>query len=212
MALGGWLANGWQDVPCDFGKHRPLYEWPICTKGLGDHSNDARGHSFTGDSALAASHIFRRTSACISASDAGGFAPGVFGASTKINSTGVLRGPETLWGNNASAFVEAATEDAVERVGKAFKCPTTVLGNLDTAALIAQARAAGAEQIITPYTPIGPVADALTRIAPILAAEGVPLVQIRRAWDENFWPHATKGFFPFKENIPKIHKDMGLSR
>jgi deoxyribodipyrimidine photo-lyase len=56
------------------------------------------------------------------------------------------------------------------------------------------------------------VADALTRIAPILAAEGVPLVQIRRAWDENFWPHATKGFFPFKEHIPKILKDMGLSR
>jgi deoxyribodipyrimidine photo-lyase len=136
----------------------------------------------------------------------------VFGVSTKINSTGVLRDPETLWGNNARAFVEAATEDAVERVRKAFKCPTTVLGNFDTAALIAQARAAGAEHIITPYTPIGPVADALTRIAPILAAEGVPLVQIRRAWDENFWPHATKGFFPFKEHIPKILKDMGLSR
>ena len=136
----------------------------------------------------------------------------VFGASTKIISTGVLRDPETLWGNNARAFVDAATEDAVERVGKAFKCPTTVLCNFDTAALIAQARAAGAEQIITPYAPIGPVADALTRIAPILAAEGVPLVQIRRAWDGNFWPLATKGFFPFKEHIPKILTDMGLSR
>jgi deoxyribodipyrimidine photo-lyase len=136
----------------------------------------------------------------------------VFGASTKIISTGVLRDPETLWGNNARAFVEAATEDAVERVGQAFKCPTTVLCNFDTAALIAQARAAGAEQIITPYAPIGPVADALTRIAPILAAEGVPLGQIRRAWDGNFWPLATKGFFPFKEHIPKILKDMGLSR
>ena len=136
----------------------------------------------------------------------------VFGASTKIISTGILRDPKTLWGNNARAFVEAATEDAVERVGKAFKCPTTVLGNFDTAALIAQARAAGAEQIITPYAPIGPVADALTRIAPILAAEGVPLVQIRRAWDGNFWPHATKGFFPFKEHIPKTLKEMGLSR
>jgi deoxyribodipyrimidine photo-lyase len=87
-----------------------------------------------------------------------------------------------------------------------------VLGHFDTAALIAQTRATGAEQIITPYAPIGPVADALTRIAPILAAEGVPLVQVRRAWDENFWPHATKGFFPFKENIPKILKGMGLSR
>ena len=37
----------------------------------------------------------------------------VFGASTKVNSTGVLFDPETLWGNNARAFVKAATEDAV---------------------------------------------------------------------------------------------------
>jgi deoxyribodipyrimidine photo-lyase len=55
------------------------------------------------------------------------------------------------------------------------------------------------------------VADALARIAPSLALEGIPLVQIRRDWDERFWPHATKGFFPFKERIPKILKDTGLS-
>lgn len=135
-----------------------------------------------------------------------------FGASAKIIGASILVDPETLWGDNARAFVAATTNDVTERVGNAFKCPTTVLGNLDSAALIAQARAAGAEQIVTSYAPTGPVADALSCIAPILAAEGVPLVQVRRAWDENFWPHATKGFFPFKENIPKILKEMGLSR
>ena len=136
----------------------------------------------------------------------------VFGAPAKIIGASILVGPETLWGDNARAFVAATTNDVTERVGNAFKCPTNLLGNLDAAALTAQARAAGAEQIVTSYAPTGPIADALCRIAPILAAEGVPLVQIRRAWDENFWPHATKGFFPFKKNIPKILKEMGLSR
>lgn len=136
----------------------------------------------------------------------------VFGAPAKISGAGVLFDPETFWGENARSFAEAATGDATERVGNAFKCPTTRLANLDTPNLIAQAREAGAGQIITPYAPVGPVADALTRIAPLLAAEGIPLIQVRRAWDENFWPHATKGFFPFKERIPKILKEMGLSR
>lgn len=136
----------------------------------------------------------------------------VFGAPAKISGAGVLFDPETFWGENARSFAEAATGDATERVGNAFKCPTVMLANLDTPNLIAQAREAGAEQIITAYAPVGPVADALTRIAPLLAAEGIPLIQVRRAWDENFWPHATKGFFPFKERIPKILKEMGLSR
>jgi len=136
----------------------------------------------------------------------------VFGAPAKIIGASILVDPETLWGDNARAFVAATTNDVTDRVSNAFKCPTTLPGNLDAAVLIAQARAAGAEQIVTSYAPTGPIADALCRIAPILAVEGVPLVQIRRAWDENFWPHATKGFFPFKENIPKILKEMGLSR
>jgi deoxyribodipyrimidine photo-lyase len=136
----------------------------------------------------------------------------VFGAPAKIIGASILVDPETLWGDNARAFVAATTNDVTERVSNAFKCPTNLLGNLDAAALITQARAAGAEQIVTSYAPTGPIADALCRIAPILAAEGIPLIQVRRAWDENFWPHATKGFFPFKENIPKILKEMGLSR
>lgn len=136
----------------------------------------------------------------------------VFGAPAKISGASILFDPETLWGDNARAFVAATINDASERVGNVFKCPTTVLDTLDAATLITQARAAGAEQIVTSYAPVGPVADALARVAPILASEGVPLIQVRRAWDENFWPLATKGFFPFKEKIPKILQEMGLSR
>lgn len=135
----------------------------------------------------------------------------VFGAPAKINGAGILFDPETLGGDNARSFVAGAVHDAAERISNKFKCPTKLLKNFDAASLIGQAREAGAEQIITSYAPVGPVADALARMAPSLASEGIPLVQIRRAWDERFWPHATKGFFPFKESIPKILKEMGLS-
>jgi len=134
----------------------------------------------------------------------------LLGASAKINGAGMLFDPETLGGDNARAFVAGAVHDAAERVGNNFKCPAHVLNNLDGASLIAQARETGAKQIITAYAPVGPVADALARIAPSLASAGIPLVHIRRAWDERFWPHATKGFFPFKERIPKILQDMGI--
>jgi deoxyribodipyrimidine photo-lyase len=54
------------------------------------------------------------------------------------------------------------------------------------------------------------VADALAQLAPSLATAGITLVQKRRAWDSTFWPHAKKGFFPFKEKIPGLLRESGL--
>lgn len=58
------------------------------------------------------------------------------------------------------------------------------------------------EQIVTAYAPQGPVALVLSQVA---AADAAPvLCQIRRAYDTIAWPHATKGFFPFKKKLPGI--------
>jgi deoxyribodipyrimidine photo-lyase len=59
-------------------------------------------------------------------------------------------------------------------------------------------------QIITADAPLGPVKERLDMLAPALAADGVALVRLRRAWDDVAWPRATKGFFPFKAAIPKL--------
>ncbi|WP_164158055.1 hypothetical protein [Sandarakinorhabdus rubra] len=59
-------------------------------------------------------------------------------------------------------------------------------------------------QIITADAPVGPVKDRLDVLAPALAADGVRLVRLRRAWDDMAWPQARKGFFPFKAVIPKL--------
>jgi deoxyribodipyrimidine photo-lyase len=66
-------------------------------------------------------------------------------------------------------------------------------------------------QIITPYAPVGPVADALAQLVPVLAREGIKLITVRRAWDSTFWPHAKKGFFAFKESMPALLSEHGLA-
>ncbi len=112
--------------------------------------------------------------------------------------------PGWPWGEPAQAFTAAATADAAQRVTAAFSCPCPVSAGLDGASLIAAAKAANVTSIVTAYAPVGPVAAALAALAPLLAAKGIALHQRRRAWDDAFWPHATKGFFPFRERIPGL--------
>jgi deoxyribodipyrimidine photo-lyase len=133
----------------------------------------------------------------------------LFAPSASIKAAFVAADANTLWGDNAHGFVASASCDVAERVSTAFQCPTDIRDTLDVETLVTQAKRAGAEQIVTAYAPAGPVADLFAEIAPRLEQEGVPLVQIRRRWDEKFWPHATKGFFPFKEKIPKILGEIG---
>ncbi|PUB18871.1 FAD-binding domain-containing protein [Yoonia sediminilitoris] len=55
------------------------------------------------------------------------------------------------------------------------------------------------EQVVTSYLPVGPTRDALS---------GHDLRQIIRPYDSSAWPHATHGFFRFKEKIPKLIGDL----
>lgn len=60
------------------------------------------------------------------------------------------------------------------------------------------ARSAGAEQIVTPYAPVGPAATILNDIG------ALPVIRPLRAFDRHAWPHATAGFFKFKKKIPEL--------
>ena len=115
-----------------------------------------------------------------------------------------------LWGDGARVFVGAAMADSASRVEAQYRCQPKLSETLDVAPLVAAAQAAGARQIVTAYAPVGPVADRLATLMPELAREGIALVQARRNWDEQFWPHAKKGFFPFKERIPALLREEGL--
>ncbi len=115
-----------------------------------------------------------------------------------------------LWGDAAYRFVQAASADAASRAAAQFACPAALCETLDAGALLAAAQAAGVRQIVAPYAPVGPVADALARLAPVLAREGVSLCTVRRPWDDQLWPHAKKGFFVFKAQIAEHVRGDGL--
>lgn len=114
------------------------------------------------------------------------------------------------WGESARRFVTDASHDAAKRASAVFGCSSSFADQLDANQIIGAARAANASHIITPYAPVGPVADALDGLAPALASVGLPLIRLRREWDSVFWPYATKGFFPFKEKIPTLLAQQSL--
>ncbi len=90
-----------------------------------------------------------------------------------------------------AGFVKDAMTDCVNRFGDK-------LGSVSIIAADAVGQWADEneiDEIVTSYIPIGPTSDALSDVNPM---------QIIRPYDSDAWPHATHGFFKFRENIPKL--------
>jgi deoxyribodipyrimidine photo-lyase len=62
--------------------------------------------------------------------------------------------------------------------------------------------------MISSYLPVGPIQQNMAQITKSLGAEGIECHQLVRGYDRICWPHAKRGFFPFKENIPKWLKTL----
>lgn len=118
--------------------------------------------------------------------------------------------PALLWGDAARRYAAEATADAATRAGGHFGCGATLPGTLDAETIVAAAQAAGARQVLTPFAPVGPVADALAALEPALAAEGIALRPVRRRWDTGLWPHARRGFFAFDAEIEDHLRGEGM--
>jgi len=43
-----------------------------------------------------------------------------------------------------------------------------------------------------------------------LAQDGIALITLRRPWDALAWPHATHGFFRFRQQIPELLLRNGI--
>jgi deoxyribodipyrimidine photo-lyase len=99
----------------------------------------------------------------------------------------------------AAAFTDAALDDALARAAAHVAAPAR---RLDIAAIPALAAEAGTRAVIMPHAPVGWTAAALAPLRPALAERGIALHLVRRDWDSLCWPHATKGFFAFRERIP----------
>ena len=98
-------------------------------------------------------------------------------------------------------WTAAALGDGGALAGRALG----LIGGCVTAGEVVEwVRQNGLTQIVTPEAPVGPVREALSALTPMLSRSGVRLVPLRRPYDALCWPHATKGFFAFKERIPHL--------
>ena len=130
---------------------------------------------------------------------------GVFGAS-HVATRSPLEASESV-----ATFVPAAVRDGVERAGAHFDAPTASHdGEGAVKALLAHARGVGADHVVTPYMRVGDGRAWLDGIKRDCREAGLPVHEARRDWDAAAWPYATKGFFKFKERIPKLMREAGL--
>jgi deoxyribodipyrimidine photo-lyase len=128
-----------------------------------------------------------------------------FGAATIDNVA--LLASNTERSQLVTDFSHAALTDAGNRAAAHFNCPAAPVTE-DT--LVAWAQAHNVTTILTAYAPVGPVQTMLADATAKLSAHGIALIQVRRAWDDMCWPHATKGFFALKERIPEFIERSGF--
>jgi deoxyribodipyrimidine photo-lyase len=94
------------------------------------------------------------------------------------------------------AFVTGAMADALVRHGGGLAFDRAGL-----AAMADHAARLGVAQVVAPHAPVGPVASTLRKLRPLLQDRGIALVQALRDHDREAWPHATHGFFRFREAV-----------
>ena len=66
------------------------------------------------------------------------------------------------------------------------------------------------EQVVTPYAAVGNTSQMLEKCTRLLSNHGVQLTQVMREYDIISWPYATKGFFKFREKIPKVLTSLSI--
>jgi hypothetical protein len=107
-------------------------------------------------------------------------------------------------------FSASALEDGVTRASALFGRPGQVLQDAFSSTVLEWAASEGLDAVVVPYAPVGPVQERMLLLQAALASEAVALTSVRRRWDTLAWPHAARGFFPFREQIPGLLRQQGL--
>lgn len=111
-----------------------------------------------------------------------------------------------------AGFTATALADGRARAGAHYGVEASVLDGITASAVLEWLREHDLTAIVTPYAPVGPVRDRLDRLASDLAAGGITTTRLLRPWDARAWPHATRGFFPFRERIPALLREEQIGR
>ncbi len=114
-------------------------------------------------------------------------------------------------GDLARDFARGAVGDAVARACAHFQIGGELVESDDWGShLLDWAETHGLDAVITPYTPVGPVAEVLAVAALRLEQQGIRVLQYRRPYDSVAWMHARSGFFKLNESIPDILAALGI--
>ena len=112
--------------------------------------------------------------------------------------------------DSVAAFTSTAVSDGLARASAHFRVDSAPLLESDASAVLDWARESGVTTIVIPFAPVGPVRERVDGMSAELASAGVTLIEARRQWDSVAWPHAGRGFFPFRERIPKLLRGQGI--
>jgi deoxyribodipyrimidine photo-lyase len=138
--------------------------------------------------------------------------PGLAGeiVATAVSGDARQRSP---WGASdvVTAFTAGALDDAARRARDVDGRAARLLTDTRPATVVNWAASERLDTVVVPYAPIGPVHERLAALGPVLASEGVGLATVRRRWDGEAWPHASRGFFPFRERIPSLVRQLGVA-
>jgi deoxyribodipyrimidine photo-lyase len=119
-----------------------------------------------------------------------------------------VAGPTAIDGDPADTkrtYADASLADGLQRAARHADIGPARLPVDDLPrAIVDWARGHGIVQVLTPFAPVGPVADRIALMAQACTAAGLRLVPVRRQWDSKAWPHATRGFFQFRAHIPEL--------
>ena len=122
--------------------------------------------------------------------------------------TGCLNTRTDLSPLQIAPHVEAFAEGAITDVTARYAGRLGTVSSLDgtVAAIENWAAEHALDQIVMPDTPIGPNASLVANLSRIAGLP--PVIRIRRDYDAAAWPHATHGFFRFKDKIPSLLRQL----
>lgn len=115
--------------------------------------------------------------------------------------------------SDAISFAHAAVATGVSRAASELgSVPHKIVNGSDWGKILSDfANDCGAHRIVSVDIPTGPSDDALKNSMPGLSAAGLEVNAFRRPYDQAVWPHAKKGFFGLKKQIPTILSSLGIS-
>lgn len=120
-----------------------------------------------------------------------------------------VRGVAVLAPGTTTAADKAALGDAIARAVARWHCPSRIC--VDAEELAAFAAGEGAAQVVTGFATVGPAVESFPEVNRALRHAGLTLGEHRRSWDDQAWPHATRGFFAMKQQIPRLLAAAGIA-